>query len=146
MSYRWIRASGMATIVAISIGIPASVGADPIGTVATLECDGTTYEVIVNSNGQWSPAHDANSNAIFIPTAFGTFTGTIFDEEGNLVDTFTDEGTLEKGRSNSNARGPVLDCTFTETEVSDGSDPEFPEGFTFGGTGEVSGSVAAAPR
>ena len=67
---------------------------------------------------------------------FGEFHGTVLDTEGNVVDEFVDEGDVPKGQSAKN-KSDILECTFSFTEVSDGSDPEFPEGYTFIGEGEV---------
>ena len=118
--------------------------ADPNGEVIDLMCGADSYEVVVPGNADWPPAHDLNSNRIFVPTSFGTFTGQILDENGELVDEFTEDGDGAKGQSGKNKS--ILDCTFSFSEVSDGSDPEFPAGYTFVGTGEVSGFVAGAPK
>jgi hypothetical protein len=120
-----------------------AAGADPKGGVTHLTCGGTSYEVVVAGNGNWTPAHDTNSNTIFVPTWFGDFRGTVRDANGDVVDDFVEEGDFSKGQSAKN-KGDVVECTFSFTEVSDGSDPEFPEGFTFTGVGEVRGF--ATPR
>lgn len=52
-----------------------------------------------------------------------------------MVDTFTEPG-AGKGRS-AKGRKDLVSCTFSFTEPSDGSDPEFPAGSTFTGTGTV---------
>ena len=65
------------------------------------------------------------------------------DADGNVVDDFVEEGDVPKGQSAKN-KGDILECTFSFTEVSDGSDPEFPEGFTLFAEGEVRGF--ATPR
>jgi len=143
---RWTtRALGGAAVVAgvLASGVGAA-GADPKGGVTHLTCeDGTSYEVVVAGNGNWTPAHDSNSNTIFVPTWFGDFHGTVRDADGNVVEDFVEEGDVPKGQSAKN-KGDILACTFSFTEVSDGSDPEFPEGFTFTGVGEVRGF--ATPR
>lgn len=143
---RWTtRALGGAAVVASVFGGGiGAAGADPKGGVTTLTCDdGTSYEVVVAGNGNWTPAHDTTSNTILVPTWFGDFHGTVRDAEGNVVDDFVEEGDSPKGQSATN-KGDIVECTFSFTEVSDGSDPEFPEGFTFTGVGEVRGF--ATPR
>jgi hypothetical protein len=142
---KWMtRALGGAAVVAgvLGSGVGAA-GADPKGGETHLTCDGASYEVVVAGNGNWTPAHDTNSNVVFIPTWFGDFHGTVLDTEGNVVDEFVDEADTPKGQSAKN-KGDVVECTFSFTEVSDGSDPEFPEGYMFIGEGEVRGF--AAPR
>jgi hypothetical protein len=143
---RWTtRALGAATVAASVLGSGVgAAGADPKGGVTHLTCDdGGSYEVVVAGNGNWTPAHDTNSNTIFVPTWFGDFHGTVRDADGNVVDDFVEEGDVPKGQS-AKTKGDILECTFSFTEVSDGSDPEFPEGFTFTGVGEVRGF--ATPR
>jgi hypothetical protein len=132
---------------AVAVGVLGSsmgaAGADPKGGGTHLTCDGASYEVVVAGNGNWTPAHDTDSNTVFVPTWFGDFHGTVRDDAGNVVDEFFEEGDFPKGQSAKN-KGDILECTFSFTEVSDGSDPEFPEGFTFTGEGEV--RVFATPR
>ena len=144
MTKRMTRALGGAVVVAGVLGSGmGAAGADPKGGVTELTCGGTSYEVVVAGNGNWTPAHDTDSNTILVPTWFGDFHGTVLDAEGNVVDEFVEEADLPKGQSAKN-KGDIVECTFTFTEVSDGSDPEFPEGFTFIGEGEVRGF--ATPR
>lgn len=101
-----------------------------------LTCDnGRTYQVVVNGNGEFTPAHDTASNAVLIPVSFGPFTGTIRDNNGDVVETFTEPGS-SKGQSAKGVKNPVT-CTFNFTETSDGSDPDFPAGYTFTGSGSV---------
>jgi hypothetical protein len=135
-----LGAAAAAGLLGIGVG---AAGADPRGGVTELTCGGTSYEVVVAGNGNWTPAHDSDSNTMFIPTWFGDFHGTVRDAEGVVVDEFVEEGDSSKGQSAKN-KGDIVDCTFSFTEVSDGSDPEFPEGYTFSGEGEVRGF--ATPR
>ena len=143
---RWMtRALGGAAVVAgvLGSGVGAA-SADPKGGVTHLACeDGSSYEVVVAGNGNWTPAHDTNSNTVFVPTWFGDFRGRVFDADGNFVTEFVDPGDFPKGQSAKN-KGDIVECTFSFTEVSDGSDPEFPEGFTLLAEGEVRGF--ATPR
>lgn len=134
---------GTAVLASVLWGGAGIAGADPKTGATQLSCGGTTYEVVVAGNGNWTPAHDTDSNVIFIPTWFGDFQGTVLDAEGNPVDEFVEEGDVPKGQSAKN-KSDILECTFSFTEVSDGSDPEFPEGYMFIGEGEVRGF--ATPR
>ena len=121
----------------------APAGADPTkGERFELMCDnGRTYSVVVApGNGAFTPAFDTNSNAVLIPVSFGEFTGVIRDGAGNVVAEFTEPGGDSKGGRRKGLRNPVT-CTFSFTEVSDGSDPEFPLGFSFTGSGTVVGRV-----
>ena len=91
---KWkVRAVGgtavLAAVLWIGVGTAA---ADPTGPVTELTCEGTTYETVVAGNGNWTPAHDSDSNVMFIPTWFGDFHGTVLDAQGNVVDDFVEEG------------------------------------------------------
>lgn len=131
-----VVAAGIGALVATSVPTAGSAIAAPQDAFeVTLDCDnGESYDVVVTGNGEFTPARDQNSTLVLIPVAFGDFTGTLFDDEGNEVDSFTEEGTTAKG-SGKQKRDAV--CTFEFTEVSDGSDPEFPEDFVFVGSGSV---------
>ena len=87
--------------------------ADPGGETFPLACDnGSTYTVITAGNGDFTPAHDADSNTVFVPTGFGEFHGTITDAEtGELIEEWTDPPAI-KGRSDKQ-RGTSLTCTFS---------------------------------
>ncbi len=123
---RKVLASVVLLLVA-SIGMAGVAGADPKkGEFITLNCDnGQTYDIVVNGNGQWTPAHDLNSNAILKPFAFGPFTGTVTDPQGNVVEQFTEPG--ESKRAARNQR--LVECGFSFSGTE--------EGFTFTGTGTV---------
>jgi hypothetical protein len=128
--------------LAAGLALPA-LGAGAIadpkrGDTFPLVCGGTTYTVTTNGNGEWTPAHDVNSNRVFIPHAFSGFHGEIRDAQGVLVDTF-DEAASTQG---SGKQKNDVSCTFSFTEASDGSDPEFPAGYTFHGSGGVTGQIA----
>ena len=111
-------------------------GADPKADVFPLVCDnGHTYQASANGNGEFTPAHDNGGTAVFVPVSFGPFTGTIRNAQGQVVDTFTEPASA-KGQSAKGLKDPVT-CTFSFTEVSDGSDPEFPAGYTFSGSGSA---------
>ena|SRR5437867_4074838 len=61
--------------------IAPTAGADPIGAKNALQlqavCGGQTFNVVVNGNGEFTPAHLIGSTSVFIPTSFNiTFTFT----------------------------------------------------------------------
>jgi hypothetical protein len=126
-----------AAMLGLAIALAGPAAADPKGEVVPVDCGETTYLVAVSGNGQFSPGHDTASTSILIPVSFGEFTGTLFDEEGNIVDTFVDPA-VSKGPG---AVGKAtVDCTFTFSETFE--DPELGPGiFTFTGSGSVQGFV-----
>ena len=65
-----------------------AASADPIkakkSSSIIANCGGSNLTVVVNGNGEWTPAHVIGSTAMFIPTAFDltfTFTPTVGDPE-----------------------------------------------------------------
>lgn len=132
MGYRVI--AGLTALGVASTLWVGTAGADPKGDTFDINCDnGKTYSIVTNGNGEFTAAHDANSNASIVPVSFGPFTGTVTDADGNVVDSFTEPGS-SKGQSAKGVKNPVT-CSFSFTEVSDGTDPDFPAGFTFAGSG-----------
>ena len=120
-----------------------AANADPKGEAVPLDCDnGESYVVWVNGNGEFTPGHAADSTAVLVPVAFGDFHGIVRDTQGNIVDEFDEPPSL-KGNSARSVKNPVT-CDFEFTDTSDGSDPSFPEGFTFEGSGSV--IVSITPR
>jgi hypothetical protein len=131
-----------ALVLGFSALVAAPAAADPGNAknaeVIPLDCDGTTYTVVVNGNGAWTPAHDTASSAMFIPVSFGPFTGIITAEDGTVVEEFT-----EPAETKGSGKNADIDCSFTITNTFE--DPSLGEGtFTFTGTGTVSGF--ATPR
>jgi hypothetical protein len=132
--------AALGTVALITLGAPAA--ADPSNpknsSVLELDCDTGTFEVVVNSNGDWSPAHDVDSNAIFVPTWFGEGTGTVTDSEGNVIDSFT-EPPATKGAG----KHAIIHCTFEDSGTF--QDPELGE-LTFSFSGSVAGFVTPRRR
>jgi hypothetical protein len=127
---------GAALVVPASLGSVAS--ADPKGDSFALTCGSTTYQVTTMGDGEYTPAHDLNSNLMFIPHAFTGFHGVVRDASGALVYSFDEPaGTQGSGKQKND-----VSCTYVFHQVSDGSDPEFPAGYTFDGSGGVSGQIA----
>jgi hypothetical protein len=127
-------AAGLA--VPLSFG-SAAVAAPPDVETFMLTCGNQTYEVWGNGNGEWTPVHEASSHRTFVPHSFTYFHGEVRDENGELVDSFDEPGEVQGSGKQKND----MSCTYTFSGVSDGSDPEFPEGYTFEGTGGVTGQL-----
>ena len=132
------RLASLLAVAAISAALAsatataAPVNAPNAETVA-LDCgDAGTYDVVVNGNGDWSPGHDLNSNAVLIPVAFGETTFTLTDPEGNVIDQGTEPATT-KGKAKAKGRARIT-CTFTLTFTEDGN--------TATVTGSVTGFVS----
>lgn len=129
-----VVAAGIGVLVATSLPMAGSAAAKE-GFPVTLVCNnGETYDVVVvPGNGEFTPAKDQDSGLVLIPVAFGPFTGTVRDPDGNIVETFDEPGS----RKGSGKQKFDATCSFGFSEVSDGSDPEFPAGFSFEGSGTV---------
>jgi hypothetical protein len=92
--------------------------ADPLNAKEALvipaTCDnGQSYEVVVNGNGEFTPAHVLGSSSVFIPEAFNiTFE---FTPTGGPTESETDTS------AKNNVHGNVTTCSIDFTQ-------EFPEG------------------
>jgi len=124
-------------VAAAAVVAVQAASADPSNAknslLVTAICGGQQMQVVVNGNGEWTPAHVVGSTSIFVPTAFDTtfsFTPT--------------GGTTESEHDTSAKHGQKasgVDCvlplalnTFTS-----------PEG-TFSISGTVTGFFAPASR
>jgi len=124
--------------IAGSLASAGAASADPPGDPFPVVCDnGVTYEVTLNGNGAFTPAHDLASTTILVPTAFGEFHGTVTDADGNVIDEFVDPP-MVKGSSGGHERATTTSCTFSITESFE--DPELGP-LTFTGEGSVTGFV-----
>jgi hypothetical protein len=136
---RTLTVAGLGLALAVPTSFGSSAVADPRnGELIPLTCGSTTYQVVTMGNGDYTPAHDANSNLMFVPHAFGVFHGELRDASGALVYSFDDPASTQGSGKQKND----VSCTFVFHEVSDGSDPEVPAGWTFDGSGSVTGQVA----
>ena len=125
--------------VALTLGIlmmaalAQGAAADPINAKNSLtfpaSCDnGQTVQVVVNGNGEFSPAHVVGSTAVFIPQVFDvTFE---FTPTGGETVTETDTS------SKPNVHGDLVTCSFDVTQT-------FPEG-TFHLFGSATGFLTPA--
>lgn len=131
-------------ILMVGVGLAVSLAgagvatADPSrGDTFPLECDnGSTYEVVVTSNGEFSPAHDLLSTSMLIPTAFGEFHVTLTDADGNVIEQETEPPSI-KGNA-SRQRTSSTTCTFTLSDSFE--DPDLGL-LTFTVEGSVTGFV-----
>lgn len=117
--------------------------AAPEQEVVPVTCDGTTYEVVVNGNGEFTPGRDTASGRVLVPVAFGTFTGVVRDETGTVQDTFSEPG----GRKGSSSLRDTVECSFvfSFTGTGSGDEEDLPLGWTFTGTGTVTVKVVGQP-
>ena len=81
-------------------GSAATAGADPKQAVFDLHCGDAHYVISTAGNGEFTPGHDLGSTTVFVPVSFGDFTGTLTHESGEVIDSFTEVGTVHKGSSN----------------------------------------------
>ena len=104
-------------VLALAVFAPAA-SADPLKAKNSLTfpatCDnGQTVQVVVNGNGEFSPAHVVGTTAVFVPQAFDlTFE---FTPPGGPTETETDTA------SKRNVHGDLVTCSFDVTQ-------SFPEG------------------
>jgi len=82
----------------------------PNTAVITISCPSGGFSGVVTLvRGEFTPAHATGSNTVFIPIAFGEFTGLATDGDGNVLFT-VDEPPLAKG-SSAPANGKLVECT-----------------------------------
>lgn len=143
MKIRHVIVSGLVLAGAIGLVSGTADAAGP-GITFDLTCGNTTAVVAGNGNGAWTPARSTTSNLVYVPVSFGEFHGIVRDTEGIIVGEFIDPPEV-KGKNGTGVKNTTT-CQFSFTEVSDGSDPEFPLGFTFEGSGEVAGFLSQRGR
>jgi hypothetical protein len=101
-----------AAVLALAVFAPVA-SADPVGAKNSLTipatCDnGQSVTVVVNGNGEFTPAHVLGSTAVFIPQAFDlTFE---FTPTGGTTETETDTA------SKPNVHGDLVTCSFDVTQ------------------------------
>ena len=139
-----LTCAAAACIVGLSLtALAAPAYADPGGETFTLSCDdGQTYDIVTaRGRGNWTPGFDIASTTVFVPMAFGAFTGTAYLASeypgGDPLFSFEDPNTSTKPAV---ARGLArLDCTFEQISVE--YDPELDTEIVFVGTGDVTVGV-----
>ena len=115
-----LRRTSVALVVAASVmGVfTTAVSADPVNAKFSLAfpatCDnGQTVDVVVNGNGEFSPAHVVGSTAVFVPQALDVTSE--FTPTGGQ--TMTERDTASK----PNVHGDLVICSFNTTQT-------FPDG------------------
>src|SRR2546426_11397494 len=90
-----------------AVAIAPTAGADPTNAKNSSQlqavCGTQTYNVVVNGNGEFTPAHLIGSTLVFIPTAF------------NITSTFTPTGGSTMTETDTSAKAAPLQSTITCT-------------------------------
>lgn len=111
------RSAGVLTVaLGVALVVPGVALADPLtpgSETFELMCGGDAYEVVVAGNGSFTPAHDVDSNRVFVPTYFGEGTSIITNVDTGEVEEFI-EPAEQKGKS-TKARSTSAVCTFSTT-------------------------------
>jgi hypothetical protein len=104
-----VAVAGLAAALAAGVATGAPVNAPNIAAI-TLSCPSSSMSGVVTLvRGEWTPAHATDSNRVFIPIAFGEFTGVATDVDGNVLFT-VDEPPLAKG-SAVPENSKLVECT-----------------------------------
>lgn len=118
--------AGFAALGMASAMWMAPAAADPKNETFEIACDdGATYTIVTTeSQGEFTPGFDTESNSVIVPVSFGDF--VIKDSSGEIV--FEESGTFSKGQSAERVKN-LVECTFSFTFEEQGE--------TFTGTGTV---------
>ena len=124
---------GLTLGILMLAALAQGAAADPINAKNSLtfpaDCDdGQTIQVVVNGNGEFSPAHVVGSTAVFIPQAFDV----TFEFTPTGGETMTETDTSSK----ANVHGDLVTCSFDVTQT-------FPDG-TFRLFGSATGFFTPA--
>ena len=128
---KWCATAAVAAAGALAL--VQGAGADPTNAksalIVDLTCDnGQSYQVAVNGDGEFTPAHVIGSSSVFIPQAFNlTFS---FTPPGGPTESETDTS------SKRNVHGNLTTCSIDFTQ-------ETPEG-TFSLSGTATGFFTPA--
>jgi hypothetical protein len=127
-----VRKLTVAAVMTGALVMGAAAPANAGGEVLELVCGNTTYQIVSNGNGAFTPGRDLASTRVFIPTSFGEFSGTFTPSDGSDPETFTDPAMTKTANPQAhNGKATFVDCTFSVHF-------EGPDG-TFDGSGSVSG-------
>ena len=91
-----------------AVAIAPTAGADPVNAKGSLQIDAicpgmAPFTVVVNGNGEFTPAHVLGSTSVFIPTAFDT------------TMTFTPTGGTTETNHDTSAKAAPITNTITCT-------------------------------
>jgi hypothetical protein len=130
-------AASLALASSALVGGPAM--ADPNGGGGVeLVCGTETFEVTVAGNGEWTPAHDANSTTVWQPVAFANQVGEVTAaDDGAVLASFADD-TFTAKKGNRTGQGS-LKCRFSAVEgpVLDSNFPDEIDGVYYSFSGDV---------
>ena len=115
--------------------ISASAAPSDSSTSIVIDCPGTANDGPVTANpgnGNWTPVF--RDHTVFIPVAFGAFTGTFITTDGEVFP-ISDPPVVQN--ANKGGSNPRLTCSYTIV----GTD----EGGTFQGTGSATVAVVGQP-
>jgi hypothetical protein len=110
------RLSTLLAVAALGAAVlTEGAAADPTNAKNSLTipatCPGGSVQVVVNGNGEFTPAHVVGSTAVFIPQSFNiTFE---FTPPGGPTESETDTS------SKSNPHGSLVTCSIDFTQSSD---------------------------
>ena len=140
-----LRPAGvLATTLGLALVVPGLAHADPLTPASDtfdLVCGGDTFEVVVSGNGLFTPAHDVDSNTVFVPTSFGDTDVTVrIADTGEVIDEFTDPA-MWKGKATKERRTSTS-CTYTI--VFEFHDEELEEHLLITASGSVEGFYTPA--
>lgn len=144
MSNRLRSAGVLATAMGVALVAPGVAQADPLppgSETFELMCGGETHEVVVSGRGLFTPAHDVDSNTVFVPTSFGETDVTVtIADGGEVIDEFTDPA-MWKGQA-TRERRTSTSCTYTI--VFEFYDEELDEDLLITASGSVEGFYTPA--
>jgi len=115
---RFVSIAVLALGLSAAVAAPAFAGNSGNKAQLTLTCDGESHDVTIAVNGDWSPARDNDSTAVYHPTAFGEVTRTFYPADGSSPQTET--APAHEFKAEQQSGHPRFDCTFV-FEFSDSS-------------------------
>jgi hypothetical protein len=130
-----------ATAALVVSGGTAASAAAPDQQVFPLVCDGTSYDVVVNGNGNFTPARLLDSTGVLVPTAFGETTFTAVLPDGSVVTDTAPPSAKGLGNVEAHNPRPTVTCTFSVSQTL--TEPE--EGLPAGTVVTFAGEVTVMP-
>ena len=134
-----------ATAALVVGGGTAASAAAPDQQLIPLVCDGTTYDVLVNGNGEFTPARLLDSTGVLVPTAFGEATFTAVLPDGTVVTDTAPPSAKGGGNVVAHNPRPTVTCTFSVTMTLAEAEEGLPAGTVVTFAGEVTVFVTGRP-
>lgn len=119
----------------------------PAGDLVPLDCGSAgSFSAYVNGNGAFTPARDAGSTRVVVPTSFQDFRFLATAPDGTVLIDETDPSVESKGGGNPASRSPreKVTCTFASSEVLEEPEEGLPAGTTLEFSGRVTGYLTPA--